>query len=681
MTTSTDRWSVFALLRRSSILRSRHFWLILIVFLLCSVHHYSQQIGLTGPDEAGLFGTTRHAIDRILFLFPIIYSGYIFGARAGLITTFAAFLVMLPRAFLISPVPLDASIEILGILAVGVFATLWIRTRTEERAKTQAEKAKTEAALEELRSMHTLLQHYVQGMRKNERRLTILNSISSILWGSLELEGLLRKATSLVSELMEVEVTLIFSLDEERKELVLVGHEGVSDEFARAVDRARVGEGLFGEVAKTGEPVIVEDLNLESDQTGPEFKKMQIRVQLIVPLVHRDRVTGVVCAAMRRPRQFTPEDVELLAAVGVQIAMAMDNARLYERERFAARRLAVSERNFRRLFENASDAIWTHDLAGNIIVANKAAEIMTGYSIEELTRMSVTSFLSPDSHQLANTMRRKLFLREPTEQPYEQHIIKRDGTEAILMLTSSLLTEDERPIGFQHMARDVTQEKWMQDSLRYYVQQIGHAQEEERKRIARDLHDDTAQELYALHRQVDNFLRSSADLPEHLAVFLKDSGQQIKKVLQGVRQFGQDLRPPMLEDLGLPATLRWLLAEVSKRSGIDTQLNIEGTERRLAPDTELAIFRIAQEAVRNAEKHSKASSLKVAVRFDDDRVAIKVNDDGVGFEPPERVDELSSDKKLGLVGMQERAKLLGGHLDLVSKPGKGTSVTLEVPGV
>lgn len=658
--------------RALRIARNRHFWIILIIFVLISLHHYVRQIGLTEPDAVGLFGTSRHAFDRIIFLIPIIYSGYVFGLAGGLATALAAALVMLPRAILISATPVDAALETAGVLAVGVLATLWLWTRAKERAT-------TEAALEQLQSTHEILQHYVQSMRKSERRLTILNSISNLLWGSLELEGLLRKATSMVSELMEVEVTLLFHIDERTQQLRLVGHEGVSDQFARAVDGTKVGDGVYGEVAKTSDPVIVDDLNLDSDLTGPESKKMQIRVQLIVPLTLRGRVTGVVCVAMRRPRQFSVEDIELLTAVGGQIATAIESANLYEKERLAAQRLAVSERNYRRLFENASDAIWTHDLAGNITAANKASEALTGYAVEELTSMNATDFLSEVSLNTASQIRRKLFLKEPVEQPYEQQIVRKDGTEAVLMLTTSLLTEDDRAIGFQHMARNVTRERAMQDNLRFYLQEITTAQEEERKRIARELHDDTLQALFAINRQVDNFIRSNSNLPAASAALLSDLGEQIRSVLKGLRNFGQDLRPPMLDDLGLLATLRWLLGQTQGRSGIATNLEVVGNERRFSPNIELTIFRIVQEALRNVEKHSSASKVEISIRFDEERTIATVSDNGMGFDVEDTVDGASRSGKLGLVGIQERARLIGGHLAIESAPGKGTSVSVDAP--
>ena len=799
------------------ILRNEHFWLTVIIFTLCGIFHYAEYIGIMATEPpSSHFGLTRHALERILFLVPIIYAGYIFGRITGLVTCFAALVVMLPRAILISPAPADAILESVGIAVIGVLATQWLWTRATERGKTQQ-------ALTELQRTHGILQYYVQSARSSEKRLTILNAISTVLGESLEKDIVLRKAVQMVSELMEVEVTLIYSLDEETQELTLVAYEGVSDEFAQAVDSMKIGEGVYGEVAKTGQAMVVEDVSRDPRLTDPEVKKMQIQIQLIVPLILRDSIRGVVCVAMRRPRQFTQEDIELLTAVGTQMTTAIENARLYEEERLVAQRLAVSERNLRRLFENASDAIWVHDLTGNIINANKAAEKLTGYSVEELTRMNVRTLLPDEGLSVAGQVRRKLFEKEPIEQPYDQRLIRKDGTEAILKLSTDLATEDGRPMAFQHIARDVTEEKraeevlkkserelsqivggssvptfvinkehilthwnkacesltgvsasevvgtnkqwlafypeerpvmadlvvdnvpdeeiarhygdkyaksaliegaceaedffsqfgesgrWlfftaaplrdsegkvfgaietlqdvteqrrMQDNLRYYLQQITGAQEEERKRIARELHDETAQALYALNREVDNFLRSNTNLPADNAAFLRDLNKEIKQVLQEVRRFGQDLRPTLLDDLGLLATLRWLVGELKEQFGVEADITVSGIERRFSAETELTIFRVVQEALRNVERHAQASKVEVAVEFGEGQMRVSICDNGKGFDLGGSLVELPRLGKLGLAGMEERVRLLGGNLRLQSEIGKGTSVEVEVP--
>jgi len=589
-----------------------------------------------------------------------------------LITSLAALAAMLPRAILISPAPGDALVETGGILVIGIVASWGIWTRAQERDKTKA-------ALAELHSAHEVLQRYVQSARRDEKRRTILSTISALLGASLQLEKTLQRAIHMVSELMEVEVTLIFSLDEENNKLKLVAYEGVSDEFARAVDGQEIGSGYYGEVAKTSQPMVVDNTSNDRKLIPPEISKMRIQTQLVVPMIIRDQIRGVLCVAMRRPRQFAIEDIELLTGVGAQIATAIENARLYEKERLVAQQLAVSERNYRQLFENANDAIWVHDLQGNITAANEAAAKLVGYDIIEMGKMNVREFLSDESLNIASQIRHKLLEQEAVEQPYEQSLIRKDGTKAILKLTTSLVTENGKPIGFQHIARDVTEERRMQDSLRYYLSHVTKVQEEERKRIARELHDDTSQALYALSRQVDNFARNNSRQAPNTTAFLKELQEQLNKTLQGIRRFTQELRPSMLDDLGLLATLRWQVSDLEKQSGVEVRLTVIGIERRFSAEMELTIFRIVQEALRNVEKHAQASKVEVKIEFCEGKTKISIGDNGKGFDSGRSLADLPREGKLGIAGMEERVRLLNGNMRIESKPDKGTKVMIEVP--
>jgi len=589
-----------------------------------------------------------------------------------LITSLAALAAMLPRAIFISPAPGDALVETGGILVIGIVASWGIWTRAQERDKTRA-------ALAELHSAHEVLQRYVQSARRDEKRRTILSTISALLGASLQLEKTLQMAIHMVSELMEVEVTLIFSLDEENNKLKLVAYEGVSDEFARAVDGQEIGSGYYGEVAKTSQPMVVDNTSNDRKLIPPEISKMRIQTQLVVPMIIRDQIRGVLCVAMRRPRQFAIEDIELLTGVGAQIATAIENARLYEKERLVAQQLAVSERNYRQLFENANDAIWVHDLQGNITAANEAAAKLVGYDIIEMGKMNVREFLSDESLNIASQIRHKLLDQEAVEQPYEQSLIRKDGTKAILKLTTSLVTENGKPIGFQHIARDVTEERRMQDSLRYYLSHVTKVQEEERKRIARELHDDTSQALYALSRQVDNFARNNSRQAPNTTAFLKELQEQLNKTLQGIRRFTQELRPSMLDDLGLLATLRWQVSDLEKQSGVEVRLTVIGIERRFSAEMELTIFRIVQEALRNVEKHAQASKVEVKIEFCEGKTKISIGDNGKGFDSGRSLADLPREGKLGIAGMEERVRLLNGNMRIESKPDKGTKVMIEVP--
>ena len=342
--------------------------------------------------------------------------------------------------------------------------------------------------------------------------------------------------------------------------------------------------------------------------------------------------------------------------------------------------LHESEKSYRALFEGAYDAIWVHDLDGNIQTANKAAAELSGYPREELLGINVRSFLSDKSLELAREVSRKLTEHQHIDLPYELRLIRKDGAEAICMVTTNLITRDGEPQGFHNIARDVTQEKRMQENLRYYLQQITRAQEEERKRIARELHDDTAQVLGSLSRQLDNFIRKKYGFAPNEVLFLKDLQAQLNRGMQGVHRLVQDLRPSLLDDLGLMSALRSLVKGVQEYEGIGMNLKVLGGERRFSPEVELLLFRIAQEALNNIRRHAQASEAQVAIDFAEDRVKLMISDNGRGFELSGRVDDLPRSGKLGLAGMQERARLLGGTFEVKSTPGKGTTLIVEVPG-
>jgi two-component system sensor histidine kinase DegS len=234
-------------------------------------------------------------------------------------------------------------------------------------------------------------------------------------------------------------------------------------------------------------------------------------------------------------------------------------------------------------------------------------------------------------------------------------------------------------IGAIETLEDVTERKKAEERLRNHLQEITLAQEEERRRIARELHDETAQDMIILLRQVDKLMSNADNLSVESNALLEELRQKTKEILDGVHRFSQDLRPSILDDLGLLPALEWLASDLTEHFGIAVEMKVEGTVRRLPPEVELVVFRIAQEALRNVWKHSGASKAGVTLKFGDDKAVLTVEDEGKGFKLPARVDDLTAAGKLGLAGMQERAQLIGGKLILESEPGRGATVTLEFP--
>jgi len=677
-----------------AILHNPHFWVILALMAILSAYHYAEQI-----SSWGSLGLVSYLAQPVLYLIPVVYCGFIFGATAGLVTAFIALFIMLPRALFLSPDLSGALFEIGIVALIGILACLMLRMRERRTAVGQGSELFPEimaATKDKLRSQSRKLMSY-------EKKLDMVSSISNQFIDTLNMERVLHCGLHKILEVMGAETILVYRLNREAGELNLIGYEGVSGEFAREVDKLKLGEGLNGWVAQNGKPLVVRDGSTDPRLTREVVRQEGIKSMLIVPIKCEDEVQGTIGIANREYREFDEEDEKLLTTIGSEIYICSENARLYQKQVEMMEQLHNSEKNYRELFESAHDAIWIHDLHGNILAANKAAARLIGYDPEEipgellgydlgqgpyqaegsemreLSSLNVKSFLSEGSLSLAREVRVKLVQGQMPVQPYEQQIIRGDGTVATVMLATNLITRDGEPKAFQNIARDITKEKQMQENMRLYIQQITRAQEEERSRIARELHDSTAQELIIVLHQVEGLLQNKAKLPLSEAKDLWGVHEQIKGILQEVRYFGRDLRPSILDDLGLRAALEWLVEQLETEHKVECHLTVVGEERRLPSEAEVMIFRVVQEAIRNIGKHSQASQAEVTVKFEQKEITIIVKDNGIGFHLLESVGDLTRAGKLGLAGMQERVQLLGGSLSMQSEPGKGTTIVVKAP--
>jgi PAS domain S-box-containing protein len=341
--------------------------------------------------------------------------------------------------------------------------------------------------------------------------------------------------------------------------------------------------------------------------------------------------------------------------------------------------LQASRTRYKDLFDSATDAIIIRDLKGNIFEVNKAATEITGYPARELINMNISDLLAAESLDIAMQMQQKQLAGETIGHRYELELVKKNGDIAIVDVAIRIITDNDEPIAVQATVRDITERKRLEDNMRFYLSEITKAQEEERKRIARELHDETAQDLAALLLELGAIMSRKQPIPNDISESLRDLRDNAERTMEGVRRFSQALRPRMLDELGLLASLEWLADDLSLNSGIKTRVGVSGNKRRLPPEVELVLFRIAQEALKNVEKHSRASSADVTVEFSEGRTRLTIRDNGKGFNMKGDRSELPRSGKLGLAGMEERTRIAGGNLTLHSEPSKGTVIEVEVP--
>jgi two-component system sensor histidine kinase DegS len=269
-------------------------------------------------------------------------------------------------------------------------------------------------------------------------------------------------------------------------------------------------------------------------------------------------------------------------------------------------------------------------------------------------------------------------LVDRTQYEYEALISRRAELKdqgQFLRSASQILTDLQRMYSEQAVHPAPNGDRQFRDASRQVFQII----EEERMRIARDMHDGPAQSMANLVLQAEILERLLDRNPKQLVTELAEFKNSVRNALEETRQLIFDLRPMTLDDLGLIPTLRKFVKEYGDRYGLATRFNVVGQERRLQGNTEGVLFRIIQEALTNVHKHARAKTAEVTMNLQPARVVVVVKDDGQGFDVARTEANLHKNKNLGLLSMRERAELEKGSLEIRSQPGRGTEVKVEIP--
>lgn len=360
------------------------------------------------------------------------------------------------------------------------------------------------------------------------------------------------------------------------------------------------------------------------------------------------------------PEAWHPRLEDLVQLTVVDVAGFLVSHRV-ERERTATAAYRSAEKRYRVLFEGNQAPILVTDLGGTVRELNGAAAALFGGSAAGRPLADLLGRQAADC----------VIRLEPA--PVFDY---RSGSGARLSLRPAS-TEVAGPNGrwLLVVIHDVTQERVERDRIQSYAVQVLRGHEEERRRLAHELHDDPLQTLLYLSRRLRADARAA---PQPTAAVLEETRNLVEGLARDLRRIAEGLRPPSLDDLGLVAALRQALAEVAQRAEVDTMLHVDGEERRLAPEVELGLFRIAQEALRNVERHAHASCACLDIRFEWAGVSVTVSDDGVGIENLDG-EGRGAFQSLGMNGMRERAALLGGRFQVTSEPGTGTRIEFSVP--
>ncbi|MFC1992178.1 PAS domain S-box protein, partial [Chloroflexota bacterium] len=321
------------------------------------------------------------------------------------------------------------------------------------------------------------------------------------------------------------------------------------------------------------------------------------------------------------------------------------------------------------------DGVGWFDANGVLIDCNPALCQMTGFSREELIGCGEPRPYWPleEYQNIHNVLQRSM---QGEVGDYELTFMRKNG-ERFPAISSVCWLKHGDTVSCFAVVKDITELKRLRESMQFYISQTTRAREEERKRIARDLHDETLQSLASLCLEIEAII-SGKELSQIDIQKLIELQDRVRSIMQGVRHFCHELRPDILDRLGLVSAIELLTNELNNKMKINVDIEVSGEEQRLSGEEELVLFRIAQEALNNVWRHSQATEVLIRLKFSSSEVELIITDNGSGFKLPKVVSYLANEGKLGLIDMQERARLIRARFSVTSKIGTGTKVAIKI---
>jgi PAS domain S-box-containing protein len=606
--------------------------------------------------------------DFPLYLGAVMLSAWYGGVGPGLLTTFVGAFVGV-RALVgtgADSAPLSpAIITRLGVFtleALVICAVCGVLRRTESRAQAlaaseQSARLALEAAAHQIRAVQ----------RVTDTALT-----------HLRLDDLLPELLGRVREALAADTVVILLLNDEGTELAVRAAHGLEEEV-RLDMRIPFGRGIAGTIAARGATMVIEDVS-KAEVVSPVLRDKGLHTLLGTPLVLDNRGIGVLHVGSLSPRRFTADDARLLELVADRIATAIGRARLFGAEQRARHDAETAEGRFRLLVDGVRDyAFYMVDRAGHVESWNAGAERLAGYTADEIVGQHVGLFYPPEEARQGAPSRALDRAATEGRTVEEGWRIRKDGSRFWAeVLITAVRDAQGRFVGYSMVTHDLTERRRHAEVRARLLEQVTAAQEDEQRRLARELHDETGQSLTSLLVG----LRTLADAPSLAAV--RENVAELRRVtartLDEVRRLARGLRPGVLDELGLVPAVEQLAVDHSQLHSIAVEVSaVSFGAERVPPAVEAALYRVIQEALTNAAKHSGARTVNVVLQRRREMVQAIVSDDGCGFDVEATLRTPAARAHLGLHGMRERAALLGGTVTIESTPGEGTTIYVRVP--
>lgn len=437
------------------------------------------------------------------------------------------------------------------------------------------------------------------------------------------------------------------------------------------------GEEALSKAERLRPDLVLMDIVLEGKMNGIATAN-QIRTRFNIPVIYLTAYSGerlVEQAKVTEPFGYVIkpfENRDLRSSIEVALYKAK-----------AEKALRESEERYRTLVETSPHAIMLTDLDSKILMCNQQTLAQHGCeSVEEIVGKFTLDFIAPEDHQRTNSDTQKT-LEMGSIRNVEYTFLKQDGTRFPGELSLSLIKDSKgEPKAIMAVSRDIAMRKQAEEEIRKSHEQLHNLaahlesiREEERTLIAREIHDELGQALTALKMDMSWLGKKLSAGQDFLSEKIESMTRLLDITIQTVKKISTELRPGLLDDLGLAAAIEWQAEDFQKRTGISCEISIKPEDIILDKERSTAVFRIFQETLTNIARHSRASMVEVSMRMEDNMIELKVQDNGKGISE----EQVNDHNSFGIIGIRERVNFLGGNVEIRGQRNKGTSITVKIP--
>jgi len=449
------------------------------------------------------------------------------------------------------------------------------------------------------------------------------------------------------------------------------------------------GDEALSIVEKEKPDLILMDIRIKGETDGIQTAEIILNnnnIPIIYLTAYADEDT-LSRAKITEPYGYIikPFDKKILHSV---IEMALYKNRM-------ERKAKENERWLSKTLQSMGDAMIATDADGNIKLMNLVAQTKTGWKLEEAAGKNISDVINMEDEHTGKLIDHNFLLINNAQ---GEEIIRtailtsKESIRIIITETVSVIRDDKNiKTGMVILFRDITKHRAeekekerlfkevssAQERLKVLSKRLLEIQEGERRHIARELHDEIGQILTAIKINIQTAFKLAGS--KKVEVHLNEGVELIEEALFQVRKLSVDLRPSMLDDLGLIPALRWYVDKHSTRTGIKARVVADEIIKRLPSNIEITCFRVSQEALTNIIKHANATDVEINLFYQEDELHLLIKDDGVGFNFFSAIQKGLQGESMGLLGMQERVELIGGKIKINSKPGGGTQIHVIFP--